>query len=154
MTLDSPLEHGLGGASRDQCFLCGMAFGVAELTREHVFPKWLQTMHDLWNKELVLLNGTSIRYRQLLVPCCAPCNNVVLSRLEGEVARAAQGGADKVRALGHEKLFTWLAKIYFGVLYAEALLPRDRAGGAARRSSPGKRSRDFRTCTSSCRRRG
>ena len=115
-----------------------MAFGVAELTREHVFPKWLQTMHDLWNKELVS-NGTSIRYRQLLVPCCAPCNNVVLSRLEGEVARAAQGGADKVRALGHEKLFTWLAKIYFGVLYAEALLPK-RSRGWGRRDDrlPGR----------------
>lgn len=132
MALDFPSEHGLRGASRDQCFVCGSTFGVEELTREHVFAKWLQHKHDLWNKKLVLLNRTPIKYCQLLVPSCAPCNNVVLSRLENEVARAAQGGAKQVRALGHEKLFTWIAKTYVGVLYAEALLPLDRTGGSSK----------------------
>lgn len=121
------LDHELQGASPDRCFFCGEVAPEGGITREHVFPKWLQHQHTLWDKRLVLVNGTEIPYRRLTVPACARCNNVVLSRLENEVAQAQQGGADKVRALGHEKLFVWMAKIFFGILYAEALLPSDRA---------------------------
>lgn len=120
------LDRKLQGASPDRCFFCGGIALAGGITREHVFPKWLQHQHNLWNKRLTLVNGTEITYRRLTVPACAPCNNIVLSRLENEVAQAQQGGADKVRALGHEKLFIWMAKIFFGIIYAKAILPSDR----------------------------
>jgi hypothetical protein len=120
-------HHVLQEASRDRCFFCGQQFEADQLTREHVFPKWLQRKLDLWDHELTLLNGTSIRYRNLTIPACAPCNGVVLSRVEDEMSRSMPGGAPKVRELGHERLFVWLAKVFFGILYAEALLPSDRA---------------------------
>ncbi|UXC36639.1 hypothetical protein [Cupriavidus gilardii] len=84
-------------------------------------------MLNLWDRQLNLLNGTSIPYRNLTIPACTPCNNVILSKLENELAASLPGGAGKVRALGHETLFVWLAKIFFGILYAEALLPINRA---------------------------
>ena len=119
--------HRLDGAATDQCFLCGQTFPPGKLTREHIFPKWLQRKLDLWDRELNLLNGTSIRYRNLTIPACILCNGVILSKLENAVAESLRGGADAVRSLGHERLFIWIAKLFFGILYAEALLPADRA---------------------------
>jgi hypothetical protein len=63
------------------------------LTREHIFPKWLQRKLELWDRELNLLNDTSIRYRNLTIPACILCNGVILSKLENAVAES-RGGAD------------------------------------------------------------
>lgn len=125
-TNETELGRELAAPSEQQCFYCGNQFEMDKLTQEHVFAKWLQRMLNLWDRELVLLNRTSIRYRNLKIPACDPCNTVVLSQLENKIARSMPGGADKLRALGHELLFVWLSKIFFGILYAEALLPIDR----------------------------
>lgn len=114
-------------AGHNECFYCGLTFGPNELTREHVFPKWLQRRFTLWDQSLTLLNDTLIQYRNLVVPACHLCNTVVLSKLEGDVASSLPGGAEKIRALGHDRVFAWISKIFFGILYAEALLPSDRS---------------------------
>lgn len=129
-------NHSLNGAAPDQCFLCGKRFPDNELTREHVFPKWLQRKLRLWDRQLTLLNGTLMRYRQLTIPACTTCNGISLSRIEAKVARALPGGADAVRALGHETLYVWLSKLFFGTLYAEALLPFDKAARQGRAILP------------------
>lgn len=98
-----------------------------EVTREHVFPKWLQRKLNLFDRKLHLLNGTLIAYRNLTVPACSKCNGVVLSNVENKLACALAGGAQAVRSLGPELLYVWLAKIFFGIMYAEGLLPFDRS---------------------------
>lgn len=118
---------GILEASHDRCFYCGFTFDPRDITKEHVFPKWLQRRFSLWDDSLVLLNQTPIKYRNLIVPACHPCNTVILSRLEGAVASSLPGGAKKIRALGHDQIFVWMSKIFFGILYAEALLPVDRS---------------------------
>jgi len=96
--------HKLSGAAFDQCFLCGQDIAEADLSREHVFPKWLQRKFDLWNCTLDLLNGSSIPYRNLTIPACAACNNVSFSGIEDKIASTLPDGASAVRALGHEIL--------------------------------------------------
>ncbi|MFZ2293875.1 MAG: hypothetical protein WAW46_02435 [Polaromonas sp.] len=120
-------KHKVPEAGRGTCFLCGKEMDAADLGQEHVFAKWLQRRFALWDRELVLLNGTRIPYRNLKIPACAPCNNISLSDVENKVARALSGGAKEVRSLGHEILYLWLAKLFFGILYAESLLPMNRA---------------------------
>jgi hypothetical protein len=115
------------GAASSRCFLCGQTFPFRELTREHVFPKWLLRKFSLWDRQLVLLNQTSIAYRNLTIPACENCNSVVLAKIENEIFRRLNEGPEAIRSLGRERLFIWIAKILFGVLYAEALLPSDRA---------------------------
>src|SRR6185437_5829167 len=61
------------------CFLCGRRLGIRNRSDEHVIPRWVQDRFGLWNERLNLLNGSSIPYRQLTVPCCRTCNNVHLS---------------------------------------------------------------------------
>lgn len=108
------------------CFLCGCDMGEHS-TVEHVFPKWLQNKYDLWNKTTELLNETKIEYRNLTIPCCFTCNNEDLSKLEGEIKRAAENGYEAVLALDGLKLYQWAAKLYYGLLRKELTLKYDRS---------------------------
>lgn len=126
-------EHKLG---RSTCFLCGRRLGSRNRSDEHVIPKWVQDKFQLRNQELNLLNGTSIPYRQLTIPCCKTCNNVHLSRVEKSVRDAVIAGPERVMQLDQETLFLWLGKIFYGLLFKEHFLKADRTRGNSRRIVP------------------
>lgn len=112
--------------SQNTCFLCGAKLTAANRSDEHVFPKWLLRRFALYNKKLVLLNGTEIEYRHLKIPCCLVCNNRHLSKIEQRVRDVVEG--DKpIATLDKETLYLWTSKIFYGLLYREVLLPLDRA---------------------------
>lgn len=111
----------------NSCFMCGIDLEDTESTIEHVVPKWLQRRFNLWNLNLCLLNRTDIPYRQLTIPCCQECNTDYLSPVEDTISKAVEEGPEKVRELGKEIIFAWLAKIYYGIIYRELLLPLDRS---------------------------
>lgn len=109
----------------DACFLCG---GIPDQhTREHVFPLWLLQREQLLDKSLTLLNGTTIRYSQLTVPCCPDCNHNHLARLEQIIERASARGVDALMTIPTPQVFQWMAKIFIGILWAELRLRGDRA---------------------------
>ncbi len=108
------------------CFLCNSAVDQATKSLEHVFPKWLLHRHSLLDAHMTLLNGTPIPYRELTITCCKTCNNNYLSRLESEVQGTFERGADAVRGLSPERLFLWLAKFYYGLLFRELRSLLDR----------------------------
>jgi hypothetical protein len=115
-------------SARDQCFLCRRELNSTDLlTREHVFPRWLQNRYQLWEKQLGLLNHTRINYRQLVIPCCAACNQEHLSRLEHLVRGGVARGFDEFRRIDPRRLHQWLAKIFFGLLFRELSLKLDQA---------------------------
>jgi hypothetical protein len=95
-------------------------------TDEDVIPRWLQKRFGLMNQEMVLPNGTSIRYRQLRIPCCGSCNNRHLSKIERAVRLAFDKGPEAVAALDEQILFLWLGKIFYGLLYKDLFLRMDR----------------------------
>ncbi len=111
---------------RETCFLCARPLAQHGSTVEHVIPRWVQRRFKLWDQRLDLLNGTSIPYRQLTVPCCEECNKYRLQPIENLVLGAIKEGAEEVRALGNRVLFLWLGKIFYGLLYREVLLYFDR----------------------------
>lgn len=100
---------------------------------EDVFPLWLQRKFDLQDQLLNLMNGTSIPYRQIKIPCCASCNNIYLSRIENTVSSAFDSGHPEFVNLDKKVLFLWLAKIFYGLLYKEHFLPFDRRNPASNR---------------------
>jgi hypothetical protein len=114
----------------DTCFLCGSSL-EAGMSSEHVFPRWLLRRHDLWNHELNLLNGTSIQYSQLKIPCCTPCNTKHLSILENSIRTAVEEGYEAVIQLPPLNLYQWMGKIYYGILRKELVLLRDRSDSEA-----------------------
>jgi hypothetical protein len=91
-----------------------------------VFPRWLLSKLDLWDKETVLLNRTTITYRQLTIPCCTQCNTIHLSKMEGLVRKAVSKGAPALSVLDPIVLYQWLGKIFYGLLYRELSLAYDR----------------------------
>ena len=111
----------------DTCFMCAADLDAENQTDEHVIPKWMQERFNLWSEELVLINGTSIPYRQLKIPCCFTCNNQRLSPLENRIKAAFAAGFNSVDELPKFDLFRWLAKIYLGIQYKQLSLLADRS---------------------------
>lgn len=108
------------------CFLCSEPFTAnSGPTVEDVIPKWLQHRYNLWNEKLILLNGSSIPYRLLKIPSCASCNNSDLSRIESRVKLAVELGPSAVRSLDPRDIFSWLGKIFYGLMYRELFLLSD-----------------------------
>ena len=113
--------------AHDKCFLCGSELSTDNQADEHIYPKWLQNMFNLWNKELVLLNGTSIRYRQLKIPCCKSCNGRMSSLFEKPIERAVTCGYDEIITLDRDLIFLWLNKLSYGMLFKELSLDLSRS---------------------------
>lgn len=107
------------------CFLCGDDLNDDNRTKEHVIPKWLQRRFNLWDQKIVLLNQTTISYRQLTIPCCSECNNDYLQPLEDKIKEALENGVEEIRSLDKNILFYWLGKIFFGMMYKELFLLYD-----------------------------
>jgi len=95
-------------------------------TQEHVFPRWLQSDHDMWNQAIHLKNTTTLPYRSLTVNACYSCNSQHLGPLEERVATAFRTGTDAVRALDRRDLYLWLTKLYYCLLFKELTLQADR----------------------------
>lgn len=113
------------------CFLCGKSLTPENRSDEHVFPKWLLRRYDLWNERMTLLNWQLMRYSALRISCCRPCNNNELAGLEEEVSTAFAAGVAGVRALPQQRLFLWLAKFFYGLVFREMTLHRDIRDPAA-----------------------
>jgi len=120
-------EASLSNISTDSnsCFLCGRE--ARELSVEHVFPKWLQQRYDIWNKKLELLNGTSIPYRDITIPCCCSCNSGPLAKLEKDIASAVGEGYSAAKDLDSYVWYLWVGKLFFGILRKEVELAHNRS---------------------------
>jgi hypothetical protein len=108
------------------CFLCG---NNTRISKEHVFPKWLQNKHDLWDQKLILLNNSGITYKQLVIPCCEDCNTRHLSRLEGKIKNALDLGYLACLELTDLEILQWMGKLYLGTISKEVTLALDRQAG-------------------------
>lgn len=113
--------------SYESCFLCGKSFKEAERSDEHIFPKWLQHKFDLWYKTLQIINGTTIQYRFLTIPCCKECNGVHLSRMEEHFRTLLEGRFEGLADEDKKVIFQWTAKILYGTLYKDLSLLLDRS---------------------------
>lgn len=98
----------------DTCFFCNSLLTERNRSDEHVFPRWLMKQARLWDKTMFILNGTTLPYRQCLIPCCKTCNNGPLSRLENEIAQAFDEGPEALRRVDQNRLLAWAAKFYVG----------------------------------------
>lgn len=109
----------------NQCFLCGK-FLFENRTVEHIIPKWLLRQFDLFDQRMNLINGTSIPYRNLTIPCCDECNNVYLSRIEAVMEAAVKEGPDSVKKISPMTLYVWMGKIFYGLVFKDLDLLTDR----------------------------
>jgi hypothetical protein len=111
--------------TNDRCFICGNLLDGDNYTQEHIYPKWLQRQFNLWDKELVLLNESKIKYRNLKIPCCIKCNNILSNEIEKPIREALQRGYSDFIKLDRDIIFKWLNKLSYGMLFKELSLKTD-----------------------------
>jgi hypothetical protein len=108
------------------CFICGTKLyrsttpNAGNYTKEDVFPQWLTKHFEIPDAFLDHPDGTSKNYKQVLVPCCVPCNNRWMNAVEQRIMTAVQS-ADQYaafRQLSRSDIALWTIKIMYGLLFA------------------------------------
>lgn len=98
------------------CFLSG-----EELTEDNsflvpVFPNWLMERYDLHKKLMQMMGGIRMMYRELLLPA-SPAVAKAIQTLDLELEEAFVGGYEKTKELDELKIFQFMARIMYGMLY-------------------------------------
>jgi hypothetical protein len=100
----------------DCCFICGASPRSVPFNDEHVLPDWVLRRYGIASRPITLPNGTSFRYDQYKVPCCADCNSEMGCRVEEPISRLICSGADAVREQIQEHgallIVVWLGLIF------------------------------------------
>jgi len=109
----------------NRCVICRDVISNDNRSKEHIYPRWLQKMFNLENKKLILMNGTTITYKNLVVSCCTTCNGDIMGLNENIIKQAFSSGIDEVRNIDEEFLVWWLLKIYYLQLVKDSTLKSD-----------------------------
>jgi hypothetical protein len=89
-----------------------------------VFAEWLQARYQLAGREILLLDRSITTYQDLRLPLI-PELHPRIDALEKEVQAAALEGPAALRALGDDKLFLWLGKMFYGIFITELFKEQD-----------------------------
>lgn len=104
--------------SNSKCFLTGQPLSSTE-EKIQVFPQWLMSAHNLQDQPFKLLDESIATYKDLKIPCSATVNEAFLEPLEAEVSEAFAKGYDGVKALDELRLFQWVSKLMYGIVFNE-----------------------------------
>jgi hypothetical protein len=101
-----------------KCFLTGQPLSSTE-EKIQVFPQWLMSLYGLEDQPFKLLDESIATYKDLKIPCSARVNEEFLEPLEQEIAAAFSKGYEGVKALDDLKLFQWVSKLLYGIIFNE-----------------------------------
>ena len=102
------------------CFLSGEKLNDPQ-HKTPVFSDWLMQAHGLHEKPFKLLDESIKTYGDLNLPC-SPKVAQLLDQLDREIETAFEGGIEDVRALDSLRLFQWVGKSVYGLVYNEIAL--------------------------------
>ena len=109
------------------CFLTGETLRNEE-EQAAVFPAWILDRYSLREKKFVMMDQvTSFQYQDLKIPCSDLLAEAALSQLEKEIEKAFTGGYKEVINVPEERLFQWMAKLLYGVLYNDLFIEKRKA---------------------------
>lgn len=97
----------------DICFLSGEK-SVEE--KRPVFPLWIIERYQLSDKYMTMLNGQKVKYTDLVLPVSLDTAQA-LDILDNDTETAFTKGYEGVQTLSELRLFQWIARITYGVLY-------------------------------------
>ncbi|MFA5620336.1 MAG: hypothetical protein WDA08_08535 [Weeksellaceae bacterium] len=110
----------------DTCFLSGedLSHSNQKIT---VFPEWLLDRFDYRQRKFEMMDQVnSTTYGELKIPC-SPRVQQAFDALDEEVKSAFDKGYDGMIALDEQRLFLWMGRMVYGVLYNEILLEKKTA---------------------------
>ncbi|HXR85013.1 MAG TPA: hypothetical protein VN722_11925 [Hanamia sp.] len=110
----------------ETCFLTGNDLQEAAPSI-CIFPDWILDRFSLREKRFRLLDQVSgIRYEDLKLPCSAEVKKA-FEIIDKEIKNAFEAGYEEVKKIPEERLFLWMGKIVYGVIYNEICLEISRA---------------------------
>ena len=99
-----------------ECFLTGEKVNSSE-EQIAVFPEWLINRYSLHDKTFTMLGGNIVKYQDLTLPCTRNIIENALIPLEEEIGNAFSAGYEEVKKVPELRLFQWMAKLVYGILY-------------------------------------
>jgi hypothetical protein len=106
---------------RNTCFLTGDDL-PSDDSKISVFPDWILDRFSLREKRFKMLDQvTGIHYGELKLPCSDGVKTE-FENLEAEIKNAFEGGYEEVKKIPQERLFLWMGKFVYGVLYNDLVL--------------------------------
>lgn len=107
------------------CFLSGET-----LTSQHdtisVFPEWLMQQFQLHDKSFTMIDFvTPILYKNLILPCSENVKNK-FNQLDLEIQEVFQNGYNAIKLIDEQKLFLWMSRIIYGILYHDLKLEKEK----------------------------
>lgn len=110
------------------CFLSGEDID-GEKDKITVFPEWALDRFNYRDRKFTLMDTVnSVPYGELKIPCSARVKKAI-DELDREVEKAFEGGYEAMKALDEHKLFLWMGRIVYGVLYHELEFEMKRLEG-------------------------
>jgi hypothetical protein len=117
--------------SPDECFLTGKKLTSSQ-EQIYVFPEWIMDRYSLREKTFTMLgDGNISKYQNIKLPCSSQVIEQSIVPLEKEIEKAFSAGYEEVIKLPEERLFQWIAKLVYGILYNDlnnAIQEQNRRG--------------------------
>ena len=104
--------------SKQHCFLSGEKLQSPD-EEISVFPVWLMQEYKLADQPFKLLDETMSTYKDMKLPCSNQSYELGIEPLEEEIRSAFLKGYDAVAALPQIRLFQWIGKMVYGILFNE-----------------------------------
>lgn len=105
--------------SDSTCFLTGEDLLNGE--KLQVFPDWILERFGMRGSRFRLIdNKQPLLYEELVLPCSVKVKDA-FDKLEKEAEVALNGGYEAIKDFPEEKLFQWMGKMVYGVLYHDLL---------------------------------
>lgn len=98
------------------CFLSGDK--ITDSEEISVFPAWLMQHYQLDDKPFKLLDESMVTYKDMKLPASFGVVQQI-ELLETEIKEAFAAGYDEVEKLSETKLFQWIGKLVYGILFNE-----------------------------------
>jgi hypothetical protein len=100
------------------CFLSGQAL-VSSEEEIGVFAPWFLQAFGLADRPFKLLDESIATYQALKVPCSSAVYEEAITPLEAEIQEAFSKGYEGLKEVSEIKLFQWIAKLLYGIIYHE-----------------------------------
>ena len=108
------------------CFLTGADLLSAD-EQIGVFPDWILERFSLREKKMRMMDQvTGIRYDDLKLPASGDVKTA-FENLDAEIKKAFDKGYEEVKKIPEERLFLWMARLVYGVVYHDLCLEIERA---------------------------
>ena len=100
------------------CFLSGQAL-VSSEEEKGVFAPWFLQAFGIADRPFKLLDESIATYQALKVPCSTAVYEEAIAPLEAEIQEAFSKGYEGLKEVSEIKLFQWIAKLLYGIIYHE-----------------------------------